>query len=197
VEPTSADVTTASRQAISGVALRLFATRGYERTTVAEIAAAAGLSRATVFRYFGSKEDILFDRYNRQLDHACRQAALQRGTDVARTRRALLDFAARLESEADAFRLELSIVVANPRLRARAFAVLHDRGAELARQLGDDRDALDRCLATRVVAHAAMAALQESICLWLAMGPEASLVALTTEALRVAVPARQRQIRNL
>jgi AcrR family transcriptional regulator len=174
----------ASRQAISAVALRLFATRGYDQTTVADIAAAAGLSRATVFRYFRSKDDILFDRYNRQFDHICRQAGLQRGSDLTRARRALVDLAGRLESEGDAFRLELTIIVANERLRARAFAMMHDWGAVLARELSDG------AFATRVVAQSAMAALLEAICMWLVMDPTTSLVALTQEALRVAGPAR-------
>ncbi|MEW6475316.1 MAG: helix-turn-helix domain-containing protein [Actinomycetota bacterium] len=193
MDVSSADVTTASRQAISAVALRLFATRGYEQTTVADIAAAAGVSRATVFRYFRSKDDILFDRYTRQLDHICRQAALQRGSDVSRARRALVDLAGRLESEGDAFRLELSIIVASDRLRARAFVMMHDWGAVLARELSNGTP--DGAFATRVVAQSAMAALLEAICMWLAMDPSASLVALTHEALRVAGPARARPSR--
>ncbi|HKY78036.1 MAG TPA: helix-turn-helix domain-containing protein [Acidimicrobiia bacterium] len=186
----SADVTMASRQAISAVALRLFATRGYDHTTVADIAAAAGLSRATVFRYFRSKDDILFDRYNRQFEHICRQAGLQRGSDLTRARRALVDLAGRLESEGDAFRLELNIIVANDRLRARAIAMMHDWGGVLARELSNG--ASDGVFATRVVAQSTMAAVLEAICMWLAMDASASLVSLTQEALRMAGPARAR-----
>jgi AcrR family transcriptional regulator len=42
------------------VALELFAERGYQQTTVAEIAEAAEVSKGTVFAYFPSKEDIVF-----------------------------------------------------------------------------------------------------------------------------------------
>ncbi len=41
-------------------ALELFATHGFERTTAAEIAEAAGLTERTFFRYFADKRDVLF-----------------------------------------------------------------------------------------------------------------------------------------
>jgi AcrR family transcriptional regulator len=49
-----------TRETIIGVALELFAERGYEHTTIAEIADAAEIAPRTIFAYFPSKEDILF-----------------------------------------------------------------------------------------------------------------------------------------
>jgi AcrR family transcriptional regulator len=49
-----------TRETIIKVALRLFVERGYEETTIAEIADAAEISPRTIFAYFPSKEDILF-----------------------------------------------------------------------------------------------------------------------------------------
>jgi AcrR family transcriptional regulator len=46
------------RQELTRVAWRLFDTRGYEATTVDDIAREAGVSRRTFFRYFSSKEDV-------------------------------------------------------------------------------------------------------------------------------------------
>jgi AcrR family transcriptional regulator len=49
-----------TRNTIINVALELFAERGYEQTTIAEIADAAEVSPRTIFAYFPSKADILF-----------------------------------------------------------------------------------------------------------------------------------------
>jgi AcrR family transcriptional regulator len=50
-----------TRQAIADQAMQLFAQRGFDRVTVAEVAAAAGVSEKTVFNYFPTKEDLFFD----------------------------------------------------------------------------------------------------------------------------------------
>ena len=50
-----------TREAIVQAAHQLFVERGYQPTTLPEIAAAAGVSTRTIFAYFPSKEDILFD----------------------------------------------------------------------------------------------------------------------------------------
>ena len=50
-----------TRQEIANEAMRLFATRGFDGVTVAEVAAAAGVSEKTVFNYFPTKEDLFFD----------------------------------------------------------------------------------------------------------------------------------------
>lgn len=50
------------RAEVSDVAFRLFTERGFENTTVEQIAAAAGLSRTTFFRYFGTKEELVLGR---------------------------------------------------------------------------------------------------------------------------------------
>src|ERR1700744_5458428 len=41
-------------------AMELFGERGFEATTVADIAARAGLTKRTFFRYFGDKREVLF-----------------------------------------------------------------------------------------------------------------------------------------
>lgn len=50
-----------TRQSIAERAFALFAERGFDRVTVAEIARAADVSEATVFNYFPAKEDLVYE----------------------------------------------------------------------------------------------------------------------------------------
>ncbi|MEU0474679.1 TetR/AcrR family transcriptional regulator [Streptomyces olivaceus] len=59
----------ASREILE-TALRLFTEQGYDETTIAQIAREAGVSQRTLFRYFGTKEELLDggqDRFGRVL----------------------------------------------------------------------------------------------------------------------------------
>lgn len=49
-----------ARERLAASALELFASHGFERTTVAEIAAEAGLTERTFFRYYADKPEVLF-----------------------------------------------------------------------------------------------------------------------------------------
>lgn len=49
-----------TKQALVTAALRLFSEKGYDRTTVAEIATAAEVSYATFFNYFTAKDEVIF-----------------------------------------------------------------------------------------------------------------------------------------
>jgi len=50
-----------TRQRITDAAIALFAERGFEQVPVVDIAAAADVSTATVFNYFPTKEDLIYD----------------------------------------------------------------------------------------------------------------------------------------
>jgi AcrR family transcriptional regulator len=62
-----------TRREIADAAMRLFATRGFDRVTVAEVAEAADVSEKTVFNYFPTKEDLFFDEVP-QREEALREA---------------------------------------------------------------------------------------------------------------------------
>lgn len=82
-----------TRAALEQAALRLFAEKGYEQTTVDEIAEAADVAVRTFFRYFSSKQHVLFgdvahDRVTRLRSEL---AARPRGEPVLASVRAVLD----------------------------------------------------------------------------------------------------------
>ncbi|GAA2412136.1 TetR family transcriptional regulator [Streptomyces glaucosporus] len=58
------------RRELAAAAMELFATKGYEETTVDEIAAAAGVARRTFFRHFRSKEEAIFPDHDDTLERA-------------------------------------------------------------------------------------------------------------------------------
>jgi AcrR family transcriptional regulator len=50
-------------QDVSDIAISLFLEKGFERVSVAEVAAAAEISKPTLFRYFPTKEDLVLHRF--------------------------------------------------------------------------------------------------------------------------------------
>jgi AcrR family transcriptional regulator len=91
-----------TRGALTRAALELFVERGYDETTLAEIAEAAGVSTRTIFAYFPSKEDILFCTTETMRD-ALAQALAERpaGTDALTVLREFILSSAHEKSELD------------------------------------------------------------------------------------------------
>ena len=56
-----------ARDRLARAAFDLFDERGYEQTTIDDIAERAGLGRATFFRHYRSKEDVIFPDHDRLL----------------------------------------------------------------------------------------------------------------------------------
>lgn len=69
-----------TRAALRAAALRLFRARGFDRTTVDEIAVEAGVSRTTFFRYYPTKEAVVFDR-SREIGEVFRRWIAERPSD--------------------------------------------------------------------------------------------------------------------
>ncbi|MEJ3657431.1 TetR/AcrR family transcriptional regulator [Actinomycetes bacterium KLBMP 9759] len=79
-EPLAASATTARAlpDRLLEVATRLFAERGFERTSVAQIVETAGVTKGALYHYFDSKDDLLHEIYARVL-----RMQLQRLTEIA------------------------------------------------------------------------------------------------------------------
>jgi AcrR family transcriptional regulator len=72
-----------TRQALSDAAVALFLERGFDAVSVAEVAAAAEVSKPTLFRYFPAKEDLVLHRFADHEDEAARVVAAGRRAGTA------------------------------------------------------------------------------------------------------------------
>ncbi len=108
-------------EAIAAAALELFATRGYDAVTLADVAAAAGVSERTLYRYVSDKQELLFGE-----DAAWLAALAAALTDRPREEEALVAVRAAtavmtdlLEPRRDEVRRRAAIIAASPALLAR------------------------------------------------------------------------------
>lgn len=90
----------ATESALQEAALALFVEKGYDQTTIEEIVARADVSRRTFFRYFGSKEEVIFKGAEEDLD-TIRRLVLDRPSnepDLIALKEAILGFVRYLDA---------------------------------------------------------------------------------------------------
>lgn len=105
---------------LARVALERFAARGFDAVTVEEIADAADISRRTFFRYFPTKEDVLFARRREQTEVLRELLARQPGEGAwAAVRRALLALAEDHMVQRERVLREHALLAQTPSLLAR------------------------------------------------------------------------------
>lgn len=135
-----------TRRTIAGAALRLFDERGYEETTISDIAAAAEISPRTFFSYFPSKDDVVFAEIDEHLAEV-RAGLVERPpgeTPPATFRRvaeALLQAIAAEDGEYGA--IQVALIRERPSLQAQALKRLADAEdgfVEVLRSIAPDLD---------------------------------------------------------
>ncbi|MGW0943737.1 TetR/AcrR family transcriptional regulator [Streptomyces sp. NPDC002623] len=145
-------------QAVSEVAIRLFLERGFDAVSVAEIAAAAEISKPTLFRYFPAKEDLVLHRIADHEGEAARVVAAGRAEGLAplpALRRHFLDGLAADDpvtglNDHPAVRAFYDLLYGTPSLVARLYGYLERSEEALAEVLGGGLDA--RLAAGQIVA---------------------------------------------
>lgn len=152
-----------TRQAIYEAARRLFAARGFDRVTVADVAGEANVSEVTVFNYFPTKEDLFYGGmhfFEEELLEAVRMR--KPGESALRAfRRKLLDSVEALRSRerfAD-IRKATEALAASPSLLARERQIVDRYTIDLAELLhgGPDADIESVAVATALMgAHRAV-----------------------------------------
>ena len=133
-----------AREAIVEAAHELFAERGFSGVTVADIAARAEVGRATFFRYFGDKQEVIFGG-DRELGAVVAEAEkLAPDTPIgdslpaalAHAHRIVAAFVAKLLEDRTAYVRHERLVAAEPELTARSLTKQRRYAEELAAVLG-------------------------------------------------------------
>jgi AcrR family transcriptional regulator len=154
-----------TRATIQREALRLFGEQGYDRTTCEQIAAAAEVSPATLYRYFPTKEDlVLQDDYDDLLVLLIANRPPGE-TPVRAVRRSLVTaLSAFPDADMAAVRERLRLVLSVPALRARRADQSRTTEAVLAPhvagRLGADPDDLEIKAVTAAIVAAIVTALE-------------------------------------
>jgi AcrR family transcriptional regulator len=175
------------RAEIAAVAIRLFLEQGFDKTTVDQIAAEAGLSRTSFFRYFATKEDVLLGHLG-ELGYKVRDALAARPAEEPpwqALRRAFdLLIEERLAYPEDGLSMR-RMLHDTPSLRARQLGKQlgwQDLLApEVARRLGDAYDAYDP--RSRALVAAALSCLNVAVDVWTASDGTADLADLVDQAM--------------
>ncbi|HXT07243.1 MAG TPA: TetR family transcriptional regulator [Roseiarcus sp.] len=155
-----------TRQRLTEVGLKLFLDQGYEATTLDQIAAAAGVSRRTIFHYFAQKEDILL-AWKAGLGDAMRVAILAQRPGRAPldlVLAAFLQLAGQFQAE-DHIRIE-RLLASTERLDASKHAKYAQQEQAVFEALVELSPAPERRDRLRLVAMAAVGALRVAFERW-------------------------------
>jgi AcrR family transcriptional regulator len=176
-----------ARAEIAEVAFRVFAERGFDQVTATEVAAAAGISRASFFRYFESKEDAVFVAQeemgtNVAMALAVRPAGENAWTALRRSLDTVLQTYQRSPEEALG---RLRLIRCTPNLRAHQLERLAQWkvviGAALAGRLGLDPTDIK----VEALVGAALGALDAASTRWAESDGADDLIELLDEAFAV------------
>jgi AcrR family transcriptional regulator len=157
-------------------ALELYATKGFEETTVAEIAQAAGLTERTFFRYFADKREVLFggsDLFQQGfIDGAA--AAPKDATPLEVVIAAVTGAASFFSDDRRASSRQRSEVIsANPQLQERELHKMSSLAVAIAATL---RERGIREPAATLAAESGVTVFRMSFAQWIAVGSERSFI---------------------
>lgn len=171
-----------TRRTIQEQALRLFLSKGYDNTTVEEIAAAAGVSHMTFFRYFPTKEAVVeSDDYDPLIIQLIAERPPEEDALAALHQALTHGLKDIYATDRESLLVRTRLVLKTPALRARVWENQYATEQLLTRALTARRPAQSE-LATRVVAAAALAALTTALTIWVDSDGSKDLPALADQA---------------
>jgi AcrR family transcriptional regulator len=173
----------ATKHAIQEHALRLFAEKGYDATTVDEIAAAAGVSHMTFFRYFPRKEEVVeYDEYDPMLEELIAARPPHEPPLVVLHNAIRVGLERILTTDREALLIRTRLVLRNPVLRSRNLVAQDTTRDLFANALARRAGLTEPDLATTVQASAALDAVGVAMMAWVDGNSDAGPVALIDTA---------------
>jgi TetR/AcrR family transcriptional regulator, regulator of mycofactocin system len=176
-----------ARSRVEDASLRLFAERGFERTTVDDLAAASGVGRRTIFRYFPSKNDIVFGALDDRLDVLTRELATGGAAGlplVDMMRRAFHVAGGYAPAERASLAVRIQLIATVPSLRAHA-ALRYLAWEDTVRAAVAARTGLQRGVYPRACAKAIIAVMWAAFETWRENGAGDDLSEMIDAALDV------------
>ncbi len=154
---------------IEAVALQLFAERGFDATTVDQIAAAAGIGRRTLFRYYASKTDLVWGDFAGELARLRdRLARTDPAVPVMETvRREVVAFNRLQPDQVGSHRRRMALILGVPTLLANSTLRFAEWRAVLADFAAARLGARPDALAPNVLAYSALGATLAGYEQWL------------------------------
>jgi len=172
----------ATKHAIQDHALRLFVEKGYDATTVEEIAAAAGVSHMTFFRYFPRKEEVVeYDEYDPLLEDLIAARPPDEAPITAVHNALRVGLQQVLSTDREALLIRTRLILDNPVLRSRNLVAQDTTRDLFARALARRGGLAEPDLAATVQASAALGAIAPALTAWAEDG-EADLIGLIDSA---------------
>jgi mycofactocin system transcriptional regulator len=173
-----------SRAELEHVAFELFDSQGFEQVTVDDIATAAGIGRRTFFRYFASKNDVVWGEFDAALEEMHERLRASPGDIplMAAIRASLLDFNRVDEQEEPWLRRRMRFILRVPALQAHSTLRYADWRAVLAEFIGRRLGVPADSMVPQAIAHATLGVSVAAYEQWLAR-PEAGLQDLLAESM--------------
>jgi AcrR family transcriptional regulator len=173
-----------TRRTLQAEALRLFAAKGFQATTIEEIAAAAEVAPRTFFRYFPTKEEVVFWAEYQPMLAAFVAARPDHEPAVPALRHGIVDgLAAFYDSDRERLLERIKLAFRTPALQPRLRQQQAGWAAGMAGILADRLGARPDDLEVRAIAAAVAAALFVAIEEWQAHDGQGDLRALLDRAL--------------
>jgi AcrR family transcriptional regulator len=161
-------------------ALELYSERGFDQTTVAEIAERAGLTERTFFRHFTDKREALFSGEFHDLLMKTLVEAPRSATPIEAVTAAFEAAGGVLEQRRELTRKRHALIAANSALRERELMKFATLATEMADALGER--GVDPSTA-RLAAEAGIAIYRSAFERWIVKGNRRAFVALLRESL--------------